>query len=300
MNPKVYILHYADTEKHHALPCSNLFLNDLALRCISAIHEFADIKHDLVLIDNGSPPESHEHMVKLLSEHGFDEEIIWVRDKWHPPMVGAKVAIENFLSSDSEQMAFFSSDSKIGPKFLSCGFKMMEEYLTPLHFAAPNMTCYGIGDIENYPTKEAWKLILESHKSILEPFTTETAIEYYELHGLEYVIDSWGEPAPISKYTKHAGSWNQIGSIFFANRLAVESAGSPDTRYVRNDQYQYYDQAKKEGCKFSHMGNVYLPHLGALYRGGVGSYDRETIRKYAPDFEHHDYRHDRAKESPSI
>jgi len=289
MNPKVYILHYADAEKHSILGVSNLFLNDLALRCISSIHEFADVEHDLIIVDNGSPPEAHEHMVKLLSDHGFDEEIKWFREKWHPPATGQISAIENFLASDSEQMAFFSSDSKIGPNTLSCGFKMMKDTLTPLHFSAPNMTHYGIGDVENYPSKEAWKLVLESPQ--LETCTTEMAIEYYELHGLDYVIDSWGEAAPISTEIQEGGSWNQIGSIFFANREAVEVAGPPDKRYIRNDQYQFYNQAKKKGCKVSHMGNVYLPHLGALYRYGVGSYDKKQIRKYAPDLYALKYHH---------
>ncbi|MBA7492769.1 hypothetical protein ES702_03319 [subsurface metagenome] len=297
MNPRVYILHYADTNKHVDIGLSNLFLNDLALRCVSAIHEFADVKHDLVIVDNGSPPEAHEHMSKLLREHGFEEETIWVKDKWHPPATGQVAAIKDFLASDSEQMAFFSSDSKIGPKTLSCGFKMMEEALTPFHFAAPNMTHYGIGDVENYPSKEAWKLILKS--PYLETYTTETAIEYYELHGVGYVIDSWGEPAPISRDSQLGGPWNQIGSIFFANRFAVDFAGPPDTRYIWNDQYQFYDQAKEEGCKFSHMGQIYLPHLGALYRRGVGSYAQNQIKKHAPDTEHHNYALDRAKEAPT-
>lgn len=280
MNPKVYILHYADTEKHVELGLSNLFLNDLALRCISSIHEFADVEHDLIIIDNGSPPEAHEHMVRLLWEYGFDEEILWVRKKWHPPMVAAKLAIEDFLSSDSEQMAFFSSDTKIGPNALSCGFKMMAETLTPLHFSAPNMTHYGI-KVENYPSKETWIKARENPR--LKIVTAEEAKEYFELHSVEYVIDSWGEPAPVSKETRVGGSWNQIGSIFFANRGAVELAGPPDIRYIRNDQYQFYDQAKKKGCSFRHMGKVYVSHLGSLYRGGVGSYDIEQIRKYAPD-----------------
>lgn len=283
MNPKVYILHYSDTEKHRHVGFSNLWLNDLALRCVSSIHEFADIKHDLVIVDNGSPPEAHKHMVKLLSDHGFDEEIIWIRDKWHPPAVAQKEAINDFLASDSEQMAFFSSDTKIGPKTLSCAFKMMEEALTPFHFAVPNLTISGI-EAENYPSKEAWKLAIKN--PYLDVRTTEEAIKYYELHGVDYIMDSWGEPAPISIDSQKGGSFNQIGSIFWANRLAVEFTGTPDIRYLDYDYYQFYDQAKEEDCKIRHMGHVYLPHQGGLYfASGVGCYSAKNYKKYAPDLD---------------
>lgn len=274
----IYILHYSDTETHPNLKVSNLALNELMLRCVASIHEFTKEKHRLILVDNGSPPEAHTDMMQLLKEHGYEEETIWVREKWHPVPVGANAALKHFLDTGSEYMVFLTSDQKIGVNFIELGHQFMRSYGAPT-FAEPNIgPYYGIGKLDRYRTKAFWeKLRTMSHGA----YSAEKIIGYCDKNGVKYVTDSWKEPAVVSSDTRPGAEGRRIG-IFFANRNAVKRAGFYNEQYLRSSEFQYYYQALERGCQMLTMGYIYLGHIGGLFRTGVGSYNARQYSTHGP------------------
>jgi hypothetical protein len=247
------------------------------LRCVASIEEFADVKHDLVLVDNGSPEEAHKDMIDLLNSNGYDPEVIWIREKWHPVPVGANAALKHFKESNSDIIVFLTSDMKIGKKFLPLGLQFMSMFKLAT-FAEPNIgPYYGINnDLKRYRTKEFWGCLARSLKAY-----SHLMIKYCENHDLKWVNDSWDEPAIVSVDTRQGEPGRRI-SIFFANRQGVEQAGYYNEEYLRSSEFQYYYQAIEKKCKIETMGYIYLGHAGGIYRTGVGSYNPKQFTKYGP------------------
>lgn len=265
MSKRIYVLHYSDSKIHPKLNITNLALNEVLVRCLRSIKEFSDVEATVTVVDNGSSEEAHSDTIQLLRENQLDPNMIWVRNSSHPPGTGKNAAIKDFLSTDAEQMFFTTSDTKIGPQFLSTGFSMIAG-LGAKAYGEPNLCPYGIGDTKKYRTPEFWE------KCKMNPEVDAQNVQaYFNNNCVLYVLDSMGEPAPVSNIECGVEA-GRIG-LYFANRKAVEDTGLLDASWIFGDEFCQYDQAINAGCKAHNLGAVYLCHMGSLYRSGVGCFD---------------------------
>lgn len=271
----IYINHYSDCEPHPWLPGSNLDLNMLALRSVASIREFADMSCRVVVVDCGSPPVAHVDMLTLLGMYDLKPEVIWVRKKWHPQPEGVNAAVEDFLNTDGEVLIFMTSDMKFGKYTLSCGVRNILAN-KPKTFAEPSLLPYFI-NVKRYRNQKFWRQVKEEGVGNRKP------LEYYAKAHIDYVIDSWGEPAPVSESSAAQGPNRRIGGLFFADRQAIETVPYPLLPYNKDDESYHCHLAVDAGCHVHRMGRIWMPHIGGLYRGGVGSWGVSQQRKYAPD-----------------
>ena len=272
----VFILHYSDDRIHPIMKQNNLALNELLLRCVQTIKRNTTYPHKLVVVDNGSPEVGHEDAVNLLKEHGLSPEFLWVREDWHPVAVGANRAMD---ALETDYMVFITSDMKPGIHWLKCMIEPLKE--KPWHMTAcePNITHYGIGDINLYRTPSFWK-ILQREKG---QHKAETIAKYFKDNGVLFELDEFKEPNPkCSMFIKEG---NERISIFSASRDFIDKVGRYDEKFLRACEYQYFFQAMKSGIEHptSEASKTYLSHRGGLFRTGVGSYNSADITQHAPE-----------------